>query len=86
MVGVLAVLGIFFHITWLVVAGILLFFEFKSKLRLNHPPVVDEGAPLGWRRRVLSVVVVIIFVLSFIPDPVKGAGLIDLLTGAWGGP
>jgi membrane-associated protease RseP (regulator of RpoE activity) len=86
MVGALAVLGIFFHITWLVVAGILLFFEFKSKLRLNHPPVADEGAPLGWKRRVLSVVVIIIFVLSFVPDPVKGAGLIDILTGAWGGP
>jgi len=29
--------GVFFHVTWLVVAAVLLFFEFKSKLRLNHP-------------------------------------------------
>lgn len=86
MIGVLAVMGVFFHVTWLLIAGLLLFFEFRSKLRLNHPPVVDETAPLGWKRRVLSVVVILIFVLSFIPDPVKGAGLIDFLKGSWGAP
>ena len=64
-------------------AGLLLFFEFRSKLRLNHPPVVDEGAPLGWKRRVLSAVVAAVFVLSFIPDPIQGAGLIDILSGKW---
>jgi membrane-associated protease RseP (regulator of RpoE activity) len=83
MIGVLAVLGVFFHVTWLLIAGLLLYFEFRSKLRLYHPPVVDEGAPLGWKRRVLSVVIVVIFILSFIPDPIKGAGLIDLLNGKW---
>jgi membrane-associated protease RseP (regulator of RpoE activity) len=84
MIGFLAVMGIFFHVTWLVFAGLLLFFEFKSKLRLNHPRVVDEDAPLGWKRRLVSVLIVLIFVLSFIPDPVKGASLIDFLSGAWG--
>ncbi|HPW17089.1 MAG TPA: site-2 protease family protein [Candidatus Aminicenantes bacterium] len=82
-IGVLAVLGVFFHVTWLLIAGLLLFFEFRSKLRLNHPPVVDEGAPLGWKRRVLSAVVAAVFVLSFIPDPIQGAGLIDILSGKW---
>jgi hypothetical protein len=84
MIGVLAVMGVFFHVTWLLVAGLLLFFEFRTKLRLNHPRVVDEGAPLGWKRRVLSVAVVVIFILSFVPDPVRDASLIDFLNGAWG--
>jgi hypothetical protein len=79
-------MGVFFHVTWLLVAGLLLFFEFRSKLRLNHPPVLDEGAPLGVKRRILAAVVVLIFVLSFTPDPIRGAGLIDLLSGAWGAP
>ncbi len=83
MVGVLAVLGVFFHITWFVVAGVLLFFEYKSKLRLNHPPVLDEDAPLGLKRGILAALAVVIFVLSFIPDPVQGAGLIDILKGKW---
>ena len=84
MIVFFAVMGVFFHVTWLLFAGLLLFFEFKSKLRLNHPRVLDEGAPLGWKRRLLSVVIVLIFVLSFVPDPVKGASLIDFLSGAWG--
>lgn len=83
MIGALAVLGVFFHVTWLLVAGLLVFFELRTKLRLNHPPVVDGDAPLGWKRRVLGVAILAIFVLSFVPDPVKGAGLIDLLNGRW---
>jgi membrane-associated protease RseP (regulator of RpoE activity) len=83
MTGVMAVLGVFFHLTWLVLAGLLLFFESRSRSRLRHPPVVDEGAPLGRTRLVLSVAVVLVFVLSFIPDPVQHAGLIDLLSGRW---
>jgi len=83
MAGFLVVMGVFFHLTWLLVAVLLLFFELRSKTRLNHPPVVDEGAPLGWKRRLLSALLLLIFVLSFIPDPVKGAGLIDILSGAW---
>jgi len=84
MVGFLAVMGIFFHLTWLILAAVILFFEFRSKMRLNHPPVLDEDAPLGRKRTILSVIVILIFVLSFIPDPVKGVGLIDLLSGGPG--
>jgi len=83
MMGVLAMLGVFFHVTWLILAGLLLFFESRSKSRLKHPPVIDEGAPLGRTRLVLSVAVVLVFILSFIPDPVKNAGLIDLLNVKW---
>jgi len=84
MVVFLAGMGVFFHLTWLVLAAVILFFEFKSKMRLNHPPVFDEDAPLGTRRTVLSVVIALIFILSFIPAPVEGVGLLDLLKGAPG--
>ena len=85
MIGFLAVMGVLFHVTWLILAAVILLFEFKSRMRLNHPPVVDEDAPLGRKRAVLSIIIVLIFVLSFIPDPVKGYGLLDLLKGALGG-
>jgi len=84
MVVFLAGMGVFFHLTWLVLAAVILFFEFKSKMRLNHPPVFDEDAPLGTRRTVLSVVIALIFILSFIPAPVEGVGLLDLLKGTPG--
>jgi membrane-associated protease RseP (regulator of RpoE activity) len=84
MVGFLVVMGLFFHLTWIILAAIILFFEFRSKMRLQHPPVLDEDAPLGTRRTILSIVVLLVFVLSFIPDPVKGVGLLDLLKGGPG--
>ena len=84
MVAFLAVMGVFFHLSWLLLAAVMLFFEFKSKMRLRHPPVLDEGAPLGPKRTFLSFVVLLVFVLSFIPDPIKGASLLDILGGRWG--
>jgi hypothetical protein len=84
MVGFLAVMGVFFHLSWLILAVLILFFEFKSKMRLRHPSVIDEDAPLGLKRTALSVVIALIFILSFIPDPVKGVGLLDLLKRAPG--
>lgn len=83
MVGALAVLGVFFHVTWLLVAGLILYFDRRTGSRLRHPPVFDEDAPLGARRGWLAALVVAIFVLSFIPDPVQSAGLIDILKGSW---
>jgi membrane-associated protease RseP (regulator of RpoE activity) len=84
MVVFLVVMGIFFHLTWLIVAAFILVFEFRSKLRLRHPPVVDEDAPLGPKRTLLSVLIVLVFVLSFIPDPVKGVGLLDIIKSSLG--
>lgn len=84
MIVVLAVMGLFFHLTWLILAGVILFFEFRTKMRLRHPPVLDEDAPLGAKRIVLSVVLLLVFVLSFVPDPVQGVGLLDLIRGAPG--
>lgn len=84
MVAGLVVMGVFFHLTWLFLAVFLVFFELKSRLRLRHPPVVDEDAPLGRTRTLLAVAVAIVFILSFVPDPVRGVGLLDLLKGGLG--
>ncbi len=84
MAAFLVVMGVFFHLTWLVLAIFILVFELRSKMRLRHPPVLDEGAPLGRKRTVLAVVLAVIFALSFVPDPVRGVGLLDLIKGAPG--
>jgi hypothetical protein len=85
MVGLLVVMGVFFHMTWLFLAVLILVLEFRSKTGLRHPPVLDEDAPLGRKRAILSAVVIAIFILSFVPDPVRGFGLLDLLKGRAGG-
>ena len=84
MVVCLALMGVFFQVSWLVLAALILFFEFKSKMHLRHPSVIDEDAPLGLKRTLLSVAIVLIFILSFFPDLVKGYGLLDFLKGTWG--
>jgi len=84
MIVFLVVMGVFFHLTWLILAAIILVFELKSRMRLSHPPVLDEDAPLGRKRTALAVVLALIFVLSFVPDPVRGAGLLDLIKGGPG--
>jgi len=88
--GVFLVLGVFVFAGWLVwgIPGLLFGLVIRLKrpaglyrlaVRWQHPPVVDEGIPLDRRRIVLSVVIIIIFVLSFIPDPIKGTSLLALL-------
>jgi membrane-associated protease RseP (regulator of RpoE activity) len=67
------VMGIFFWAGWLIWAIIILF------LGLKHPPVVDEATPLSPGRRIIAFVIVLIFILSFIPDPVKELDLLSLL-------
>jgi len=84
-VAIFVVMGVFFWAGWFLWAAVMLFFEFKSKFRLRHPPVFDEDAPLGPKRRFLSVLVILIFILSFIPDPVKGYDLLSLFKGLAGG-
>lgn len=74
--GVFLFLGIFFWIGWLIWAVLIYF------LGLKHPRVVDEANPLSPGRRVIGFVMIGIFILSFIPDPVKmyeGTTLLDFL-------
>jgi len=65
-------MGIFFWIGWLVWALLI------SVLGLKHPKILDEDTPLSPRRKIIGVVVLLIFILSFIPDPIKGYNLLDL--------
>jgi len=67
------IMGILFWIGWFVWALLISF------LGLNHPPVMDEEAPLSSGRKLLSGIVLVIFVLSFIPAPIKGYSLIEVL-------
>lgn len=87
------ILGVFFFVGWLIWGGLGLIYVLILRLRrpagvyrlahrLKHPPVVDEDAPLGRGRTVLAVVIIVAFVLSFIPDPIKGASLLALLKQA----
>jgi len=71
--GVFIAMGIFFWVGWFIWAFLLFF------MGLKHPPVQDGGAPLSPGRKFISYVVILIFILSFIPDPIKGLSLFDIL-------
>jgi len=75
----MAALGLFFHLTWLFLAVILLVIELRTRRGLDHPAVLDEGAPLGRGRTILAAAIVVVFALSFMPAPVHGYGLVRLL-------
>jgi Zn-dependent protease len=59
-------MALFFWVGWAVWAVILRF------IGLKHPALEDEDTPLTPGRRKLAVLAVAVFVLSFIPDPVRG--------------
>jgi len=71
--GFFIVIGIFFWVGWFLWAFIILF------LGLRHPRVMDEATPLSPGRKLVGYVIVLIFILSFIPDPIKGYSLFDIL-------
>lgn len=69
---VFIIMGVFFWIGWIVWALLILL------LGLKHPRVIDEGERLSPLRQALGIVVVAIFILSFIPAPLKGYSLLEL--------
>jgi Zn-dependent protease len=71
--GIFILLGIFFWIGWFVWALLLYF------LGLKHPHIHDEDKPLTPGRRLLGLIVIIIFILSFTPEPIIGYNLFDLI-------
>lgn len=74
--GIFIFMAIFFWIGWFIWVFIIFL------MGLRHPRVLDEETPLSPRRKFLGFVVFIIFILSFIPDPIKGyngSNLIDLI-------
>ena len=73
MLGAFFVLGVFFWVGWIVWALVILL------LSLKHPKVYDESEKLSKSRRILGAAVVGIFILSFIPDPLRGYSLFDVV-------
>jgi membrane-associated protease RseP (regulator of RpoE activity) len=73
LIPVLVLLAIFYNMGWLVLVGLLLFFG------IGHPQPLDAETPLDRPRRILAFVMLVVFVLSFIPAPFPDASLIDVL-------
>lgn len=73
---VLLILSLFFYVGWLVWA-MLIFFVIK----LNHPAPLDDITPLDNKRKIIGIVVFIIFILTFIPNPFVGTSGLDIITG-----
>lgn len=75
--GVFVVLGIFYWAGWLIWALVILL------MGLKHPPTWDESAPIGMKRGIVGVLMAVIFILSFIPDPIQGYNGLDLMRQIW---
>ena len=67
------VMGVVFWVGWLLWAGIILI------LGARHPRTWDEDSPLGSARTALAALIAVIFILTFIPDPVRGDNLLDII-------
>ncbi|MFQ6082670.1 MAG: site-2 protease family protein [Candidatus Aminicenantia bacterium] len=65
-------MGIFFWMGWFLWAFIIFI------MGLKHPRIADEVTSLSLKRRYLGVVVLIVFILSFIPAPVKGYSFLEV--------
>jgi membrane-associated protease RseP (regulator of RpoE activity) len=68
-------MGVFFLVGWFVWAILIGF------IGLKHPRIWDEDVPISAGRRWIAFLVVLIFVFAFIPDPVKGGSLLDMIQG-----
>jgi len=65
-------MGVFFWVGWIVWALVILL------LGLKHPRVMDEGERLSPLRYSLGILMIIIFLVSFMPAPIKGYSLLEL--------
>ncbi len=74
---VFIVMGVFFWVGWIVWALLILLLGFK------HPQLRGQQETLSPGRRWLSAVIILIFILSFIPAPIKGYSLIELVQHRW---
>jgi membrane-associated protease RseP (regulator of RpoE activity) len=61
----LLVFGLFFWEGWLIWAVLMVI------LGIRHPPVIYWESPLDRKRRLIGIIALIIFVLTFIPAPFK---------------
>ncbi len=65
MLFILVVMGITFSQVWLIWAMLLLI------LGIKHPPTYDLSTPLDRKRKVLCLFCLLVFILTFTPDPMK---------------
>lgn len=72
-VVLMIIMGVFFWAGWLIWAVLILI------LGLQHPPVAWEPDHLPLKKQLLGFLVLIIFLVSFIPAPVTDSGLLDLV-------
>lgn len=65
LVGILLIVGLFFWEGWLIWAVLMVI------LGLRHPPVIYWEIPLDRKRRLIGLIGMIIFIVTFIPAPFK---------------
>ncbi len=64
-IGIFCLITIFVFRGWIFFAIMLLLFGFK------HPPPVDPIAPLDFKRKCIGVLILVVFLLSFSPIPLR---------------
>ena len=72
-VAVFVVFSVIFWLGWLIWAFVI------AILGTRHPPTWDESQPLPVGRKILAAVLLIIFILSFVPDPIKGYSGLEMI-------
>lgn len=71
--SVLLIVCLFFYVGWFLILILLAIFR-------KHPPTMNDYVPLDRKRKILGIIVLVVFVLSFTPVPFGfGDGLIPLL-------
>ena len=65
-IPILVILGELGWEGWYIWAGLLLLMTFRNA---SHPRLIDEWSPLHPARRILGLVMIVIFVVTFIPVP-----------------
>ncbi|MGB9894078.1 MAG: site-2 protease family protein [Candidatus Saccharicenans sp.] len=66
------ILGLFYWAGWLIWALLIYL------MGLKHPAILDETSRLPWKKRLVGILIIIVFILSFIPAPVTGNSLLAL--------
>ncbi len=61
----LLILGVIYYQGWLIWAILILI------IGVDHPPIVDDEVPLDVKRKVVGFIAFAVFILTFIPVPVK---------------
>jgi membrane-associated protease RseP (regulator of RpoE activity) len=74
LITLLVLFSLFYNAGWLVLVALLVVFG------LGHPDPLDPWTPLDGKRKLLALLMLVVFVLSFVPAPFEGMGLINLIS------